>query len=174
MKRHLQLVLMASLLSLINLSLGDSDLRISLGIIVLIVGLLIHEDIRPIPLSLYTGVGVFITRLIQTSFNTGLNGKMILSFSLEIFFYLAYGALFDFLIRKDDPDLGNPVILLLMICDFGANTVESLIRYSVVDFGLVTENFSTIFLAAFIRSALIWITWRILTKYTRIGEEKKL
>ena len=167
MKKQSQIVLMASLLSLINLSIGDTDLRVSMGIIVFVVGILLFEDINPISLSCATGLGVFIMRLIEASFVTGLDGKMILSYSLEIFFYIAYGLLFFILVRKEDPKQHNPIILLLMICDFGANATESLIRYPVSNFGLVTENFSTIFLAAFVRSAIIWIIWRISERYIK-------
>ena len=173
MKKQSQIVLMASLLSLINLSIGDTDLRVSMGTIASVVGILLFEDINPISLSCATGLGVFIMRLIEASFVTGLDGKTILSYSLEIFFYIAYGLLFFILVRKEDPKQHNPIILLLMICDFGANATGSLIRYSVSNFGLVTENFSTIFLAAFVRSAIIWIIWRISERYIKPKEEIK-
>lgn len=171
MKKQSQIVLMASLLSLLNLSIGETDLRVSMGIIVMVVGVLLFEDLNPISISCATGVGVFVMRLIEASFTTGLDGKIILSYSLEIFFYIAYGLLFYILVRKEDPKQHNPIILLLMICDFGANATESLIRYSVSDFGLITENFSAIFLAAFVRSALIWIIWRIAQRYFNTKEE---
>ncbi|MDO5017689.1 MAG: hypothetical protein Q4E02_00140 [Lagierella massiliensis] len=174
MKRQSKLVLMASLLSLINLTVGDTQLRVSMGIIVFVVGVLLFKEINPISLSFSTGVGVFIIRLIEGSFITGLNGRLILSYSLEIIFYITYGLFFYILVRKEDKKQNNPLILLLMICDFGANAMESLFRYSVSDFGLVTENFTTIFLVAFVRSALIWITWRIISEHIEIGEEKKL
>lgn len=79
MKKQSQIVLMASLLSLLNLSIGETDLRVSMGIIVMVVGILLFEDINPISLSCATGVGVFIMRLIEASFVTGLDGKIILS-----------------------------------------------------------------------------------------------
>lgn len=178
MRRQTVLVLLASLLSLVNLHIGNTDLRVSLGIIVFVVGLLIYQDINPIPLSLYTGIGVFITRLIQTSLNTKLTGGLIFSYSAEIIFYLAYGLFFYFLVRTEDPRQNNPIILLLMICDFGANSTESLVRYSISNFnfisrfGLETDKFMTIFLAAFVRSAIIWIIWRILERYIRPRKEQ--
>lgn len=176
MRRQTILVLLASVLSLLHLPIGGTDLRVSLGIIVFIVGLLLFEDLKPISLSFYTGIGVFIARLIQMSFSTQLTGPIIFSYSLEIIFYLAYGLFFYFLITTEDPRQNNPIILLLMICDFGANSAESLARYALSDlsftanFVLETDKFLSIFLAAFVRSAMIWIIWRLLKRYHKEGQ----
>lgn len=166
MSKTLKIVLLAGIASLIHLRIGEGDLRVSLGIIILISALLLNPSMNAFTTSLYTGVSVLIFRLIASAFFMPIDGALILSYSLEVFFYLSYGLLFIYLIRHDVKSENNPLILMLMLCDFGANTIESLLRYFVYSNSLVTTNFMTIFLSAFIRSAIIWLIWTRLKRIT--------
>lgn len=49
-----------------------------------------------------------------------------------------------------------------MICDFGANALELVARYTIQGDALQSLTLQNLFLAAFVRSAIIWIVIRVL------------
>lgn len=90
-KEIFKIAILAALASLINLSIGNgSDQRVSLGIVVMII--MLHRDfsIPIIKTSIVTGVFVFLTRLIVFSTGGLLSTDIVLSYAIEIIFYLAY------------------------------------------------------------------------------------
>lgn len=162
MVKSLIVALFAAVASLVNVSVGMGDLRVSLGILVLIVALYMNRDMNPVPTAIVTGIFVFIVRLIVASFSGHVVADLALSYLLEVLFYIGYGALFDFLIVKDKHPNANPLLLILMICDFGANALELVARYTIQGDALQSLTLQNLFLAAFVRSAIIWIVIRVL------------
>lgn len=157
--------------SILNLSVGDSGLRVSLGIIVLIVFLQWKKNLPIFLTSLISGFGVFIVRVLVQGLSVGFSNltlQVVFSLSLEIIFYVGYSLIYLLIVRNDTSIYKNPLILLLMLCDFGANSLEYLVRYLTLSSTIQTVGFMTIFLAAFIRSSVIWI----ITKFIFKIEEK--
>lgn len=158
---------LSALASIFNLSLVEGGLRISLGIIVLIAILEYKKDLPIFLTSLLSGIGVFIVRVIMEGISVGFSAltlHTVFSLSLEIIFYLSYGLIYFLIVRNDTSVYKSPLILLLMLCDFGANSVEYLSRYFMLSSTVQTIGFMTIFLAAFIRSSFIWIITKFILK----------
>lgn len=152
-------VLFSGLAAIFKLSVGTGGLQISLGIIVLIICLQQNKKLPVILTSFLTGIAVFIVRVIMAFFigaSMTLTVHNVLALSLEILFYLGYSVIYLIIVRNDKSQYKNPLILLLLLCDFGANTIEYVVRYFYFSTTLEVVDFQTIFLAAFIRSAIIW------------------
>ncbi|NMB14364.1 MAG: hypothetical protein GX985_03805 [Gallicola sp.] len=151
------IALLAGLASVFNFHIGNGGLRVSLGIIVLIIALYKYEKLNVLKTSLLSGIAVFVVRIILDYAGTGSVDETVLYHALEIIFYLVYGFLFDLMVRKDTSVYKSPLILVLMLCDFGANAAEYLARFLFLQSAIVPVDFQTVFLAAFIRSAVIWV-----------------
>lgn len=162
MAKTLIIALISAIASLISVSVGEGGLRVSLGIIVFIVAMFFNEDIDPIPASIITGIAVFLARILGLAVGGDVNSSLAISYLLEVLFYIGYGFLFEILVRRDKEKYNNPLIIILMICDFGANALELFARYLILGDDLATLTLQNLFLAAFIRSALIWIVIRII------------
>ncbi|AGT44295.1 hypothetical protein [Treponema pedis] len=148
--------------SLFNLSVGLTGLRITLGIIVLAAALQRNAKLNVIIASAFAGIGVCIVRILVSGVSSGFSIYEVFNHSLEILFYLGYGIFYYVLVRSEKSVYKTHLILLLMLCDFGANTIEYAARHfllssSSATSAMETAAFQTIFLAAFIRSSLIWI-----------------
>lgn len=156
--------ILSGIASLLRFNIGDGGLRISLGIIVMIVALYSYRQLNVWTTSILTGIVVFLVRVLVSYAGAGHFDASLLNYALEIVFYIAYGALFNLMVLHDTSVYKSPLVLLLMLCDFGANSVEYLIRYMFVDASLVTMDFLTIFLAAFARSAIIWMIIHFIIK----------
>lgn len=167
------IVLFSGLASIFKLSVGSGGLQISLGIIVLIACLQKNKKLPVILTSVLAGFAVFIVRVIMAFFidaSMALTVQNVLPLSLEILFYLGYSIIYLIIVRNDNSVYKNPLILLLILCDFGANTIEYIVRYFYLSTTLEVVDFQTIFLAAFIRSAIIWAVCKFVF---RIEENEK-
>lgn len=158
MPSKLSIALFAAIASLFNLNVGGGDLRVTLGVVILIVGLHIAPQLEVMSTSALTGITVFLTRVLVSAIAyQKVDMVLVVSYAIEILFYVAYGFFYKYIVLNDKNETGTPLMLLLMLCDFGANTVEYLIRFFFYDIAMVQADFVTIFLAAFIRSAIIWL-----------------
>lgn len=155
---QLIVAVIAAVASLFNLDVGEGGLRISLGIVVMIVALYRNPKLNAVSTSLITGFAVFFARiLMEATIGGELPTELIFSYSIEIVFFLAYGLFYQFLVRNEKTRTSTPLILLLMLADFGANATEYLVRFILMQSTVVQMDLFTIFLAAFIRSAMIWL-----------------
>lgn len=151
-------IFLAGLASLFSFNVGETSLRISLGIIVLVVGLLLNEKFEVLSTATLTGIFVFLIRvLFQTALTQTISASIIFSYLLEVFFYIGYGISFKYLVRNEQTRRENSLLILLMLCDFGANSLEYFAHYFLLNSALIQADFVSIFLAAFIRSSIIWI-----------------
>lgn len=162
-----------ALCSLLNFELGESDLRASMGIVALIVALHNDTELNELKTGIVSGIAVFLMRILSTAFaghTVGLN--LMISYSIEIIFYASYALFYLILVRKDHSAYKTPFIILLMLCDFGANSVEYLVRFLVYGGSIMKAHFNDIFMSAFIRSAIIWIIVSYIAK-NKIKKEEK-
>lgn len=85
-------------------------------------------------------------------------------YGLELLFYLGYAFFFKYLVRNEKDSGENSLIILLILCDFGGNTVEYLVRFLVLPKGCpyLKRTLCTIFYRHFIRSAMIWLVYEFL------------
>lgn len=157
MSNPIIVALLAGIASLVNIPVGDGGLRVSLGIIVLIVALYRDKSLNVMKTSVLAGIAVFLVRLLTSYIGAGAVDNTVLNHALEIIFYLVYGYLFNLMVRHDTSVYKSPLVLLLMLCDFGANAAEYLARYIFLQSAIVPVDFQTVFLVAFIRAAIIWI-----------------
>lgn len=163
---------LAGLASLFNVSVGEAGLRVSLGIIVLIVALYRDPQLNVMLTATLSGIAVFLVRIFSVYAGAGAFDNMVLYYALEIVFYVVYGLLFNLMVRHDTSVYKSPLILLLMLCDFGANTAEYLARFILLKSEIIPVDFQTVFLAAFIRSSIIWMIVHFVLKLEDHSEMK--
>lgn len=164
MVKSIIVALLAAVASIVNLSVGMGDLRVSLGIIVFIIALYFDKNMKPLPSAVLTGIAVFLMRLVIAAISGNIATSLSVSYLLEVLFYLGYGMFFEFIVRKDDIEENNPLVLLLMICDFGGNSLELLARYFLLGDNLQSLTLQNLFLAAFVRSAIIWLVIKVIER----------
>lgn len=152
------IAVLSALFSIINLPIGEGHLRLSLGIIILILGLQKYKELKAIPTSFVAGLAVFLMRAAVIGLQgQAVSPELLFSFSVEILFYVTYGICYDFLVVNAKPKEQMPLIILLMLSDFAANSVEYIARFTLFQDTIVQADFVSIFLAAFVRSAIIWV-----------------
>ena len=111
-------------------------------------------------------------RILVSAFaGKALTFDVISSYSIEILFYASYALFYLILVRHDHSAYKTPFIMLLMLCDFGANTVEYVVRFLIFGGAIMKSQFNDIFISAFIRSAIIWIIVSYLAKYKLKNKE---
>lgn len=164
--------IVVAICSLLNFNLGQTDLRASMGIVALIVALHDDPDLNELKTGLIAGIFVFLMRILVSAFaGKALTFDVISSYSIEILFYASYALFYLILVRHDHSAYKTPFIMLLMLCDFGANTVEYVVRFLIFGGGIMKSQFNDIFISAFIRSAIIWIIVSYLAKYKLKNKE---
>lgn len=150
--------LISSLASLVAFRVGEGEFRVSLGMVAMIVLLERYREIPAILTSILTGLFVFLMRILSFKLTGGdVVGDLLFSFSLEIAFYIVYGLSYNFLVRLEKPKERMPLMLLLMLCDFAANSTEYFLRFASLKETASHVGFLTIFMVAFVRSAVIWV-----------------
>ncbi|NLW22245.1 MAG: sensor histidine kinase [Tissierellia bacterium] len=155
---------MVALASQISIGLVGSDFRISAGIILFVL-LLLYKDLRPIVTGLISGIMVYLVRLlVYFLVNKSLDG-VIISYQLEILFYLFYSIIFDLLMDREKKEKANFIFYITIISDFGANLIEAVTRTSITDSFLVWGLMPTLLLAAIVRSGIIWLGLNLLKYY---------
>lgn len=170
MMNTLVVALISAFASIIHFTVGMGDLRVSLGIIVFVLALYYNEDMKPIPTAVITGIAVFLMRLIVVAISGDIVSELTASYLLEVLFYLGYGILYEFVVKREESRRKDPFILLLMICDFGGNALELTARYILLGDNFQSLTLQNLFLAAFIRSALIWIIIKVINSQKRTIE----
>lgn len=136
----------------IYFNLFNSDFRISIGIFVFSISIILFGEYPIIPVTYVSAIGVLASRSILNWLNTG--NWNLLSFFPEMVFYLIYGFLFYTYCRKKNYELSITAPVALFFCDFFSNFAEALLRQSVSGF---TRNlYLSIILVALLRSASIW------------------
>ncbi|WP_300283014.1 ATP-binding protein [Peptacetobacter sp.] len=141
-----------------------NNFKISIGIITFPVFLFLIEDFPILSVSIFSSIGVFITRIAFPWLQYGFHKENVLDCLPESFFYLAYGFLIYLYSRKKKDILSNDSdIIWFIFMDYLANLVELILR-----FGLNTFKFDSqlcIIVVAISRSFIIWALITFLKKY---------
>lgn len=148
------LVLLSALASLIQMPIAGADFRFSAGIIVLIAGLLLNKKLKPIPVGILAGFAVFLMRVLYANI-IGLESYDMLSYFLEVFFYLGYVLVYRYVVLKDDAIYRTPLVVGLSLSDFGGNALEYFIRLGAGYEDWNSTSLTSLLIAAFVRSVLI-------------------
>lgn len=145
----------------INMNLFNSDFKISIGIIVFSVVLILFGKYPVLPVTVFAAAGVLASRVLVhwLQFAT-LN---IIIFLPEMVFYLVYGFLFFLYCRKTDFALTTQSLPALFLFDYLSNLVELILRPSVEPF--IWSAQLGIILVALSRSLTIWFILSCLRHY---------
>ncbi len=167
------IILSSALASLLQVPVAGHDFRFSAGIIVLITALLIKRELKPIPMGLATGLMVCLTRVIAASLSTAAQPD-VLSYFLEVFFYLGYVVVYRLVVLKDDQVYELPLVIGLTLSDFGGNAVEYFVRLGFHYEDWNSAPFINLLIAAFVRSGLIILCVYLLGRFfPRLAQSKE-
>lgn len=155
-KRTILISVITILSSQLNINLFfTSNFKISMGIIFLALITFLYKKIDLIPVTIISGLGVFISRVLFHYLKYGFEGSVFLYYFPETTFYLSYGFfLFVFLRIKKKSINVNKVTIPLFIMDYGANLVELLFRINIEAFSYEAQI--SIILVALVRTIIIW------------------
>lgn len=172
MFKTILIAIVAAVCSLLNFNLGQTDLRASMGIVALIVALHDDTNLHELKTGIFCGIAVFLMRIITAAYiGKALTITLLSSYSIEILFYASYALFYFILVRHNNSPYKTPFIMLLILCDFGANTVEYLVRFLAFGGEIIRNQFNDIFISAFIRSAIIWVIVSYIAKYKLNNKE---
>lgn len=158
-RNYILLALFIALGSEIHFYPFNTLFRVSLGIIILNVVGLVREDIDPLPLSLLTGLVIFIERLFSSMVLSGIPYEQaFLNGIPSLGYYFAFGFLFKVTdLYKYREEFFRTLILLATI-DVMSNIFEAFVRND-----LTSENIMIITLVGIIRgftAYTIYFAWR--------------
>lgn len=158
-KIYVLLALLVAIGSEVHFYPFNSLFRVSLGVIILNVVLLVREDIDGLSLSLLSGFTIFIERLVTSTLMMGiayeyafLNGFPALSY------YIVYGLLFRMIRLKPLPDGFFQTFMGLALIDSVSNISEALMRHNLSD-----RTLMVIVVVALIRAFIaygLYFTWQ--------------
>ena len=147
-----------------NMNLFLNNFKISIGIITFPVFLFLIEDFPILSVSIFSAIGVFITRFGAIWLQQGFQEQAALHCLPESFFYIVYGFLIYLYSRKRSKVLENDSdIIWFIIMDYLANLVELMLRFSLDTFEIKTQL--CIIFVAISRSFIIWALITFLKKY---------
>lgn len=175
MKRRVLVIFVAALASLISIPVGDSDFRITLGIVIMVVGIRIFRFEKAIRFSFWTGLAVCLTRIAYAAImGIDITPALMGSYFLEIFFYIGYGIIYHFAVESIRTKYPVPLVLSLLLCDFGGNSLEYLMRFFYASEVWSDTSLLNLLLAAVTRSViiilLVWLFQRFGPKSIRTEE----
>ena len=147
-----------------NMNLFLNNFKISIGIITFPVFLFLIEDFPILSVSIFSAIGVFITRFGAIWLQQGFQEQAALNCLPESFFYIVYGFLIYLYSRKRSKVLENDSdIIWFIIMDYLANLVELMLRFSLDTFEIKTQL--CIIFVDISRSFIIWALITFLKKY---------
>lgn len=165
-KRCSQVVLYGIIIVLaaqINMNLFISNFKISTGIIMFSIFLLLNGRYPIILVTLLAAPGVYLSRIAVYWFRQGTIGSAVTDMFPEMVFYLAYGILFYLYCRKHDYDWGHFHIAAFFIFDYVSNLAELTLRLGTAAF--TAKSQLSILLVAFLRTVSIWVIYLVLRYY---------
>lgn len=171
-KQILILSLLIVLAAQIHLNVFTNNFLVSIGILLFPIFVYLFQEIPLIPVTLLSGAGVFLSRVLIYGLQSGIRIDNFINFFPEFFFYLTYGMTSYIYFKQNNYKLQGkfwPFLFLLM--DYGANLVELLLRLGLGAFSLKMQM--NIILVAVIRTLILWIVIRGLGhyKFTLLSQE---
>lgn len=166
------LSLLIVLAAQVNLDVFTNNFLVSIGILLFPVFVYLFQEIPLIPITLLSGAGVFLSRILIYGIQSGFHTDNVINHFPEFFFYLTYGIASYFYFKHHDYKLQGkrwPAILLVM--DYCANLVELLFRLGTGAFAINMQL--NIIVVAFVRTVILWAVIRGLGhyKFTLLNQE---
>lgn len=166
------LSLLIVLAAQVNLDVFTNNFLVSIGILLFPVFVYLFQGIPLIPITLLSGAGVFLSRILIYGIQSGFHTDNVINHFPEFFFYLTYGIASYFYFKHHDYKLQGkrwPAILLVM--DYCANLVELLFRLGTGAFAINMQL--NIIVVAFVRTVILWAVIRGLGhyKFTLLNQE---
>lgn len=144
-----------------SFNLFNSDFKISIGILVFSISVVLFGKVPLLPVTLISAVGVLCSRIIVPWLRTGT--LSISSHMPEIFFYLTYGLLLYIYCERKNYQLPLSSVIPLFFFDCISNLVELLVRSYLTNYAL--DTLFSIIIIAFFRTLLIWFLFCCLKYY---------
>ncbi len=152
----LLVALLTALASLVHIPVGDSDFRVTLGMVVMMSGYLILKKTKVLRLAFFSGLFVGVLRIAVAAIGgTKITPLLAGSLLLEFFFYVGYAILYRYTVELNKSIYKIPLVFSLVICDFGGNAIEYLLRFLYAAEVWKDTSLVTILIAAFVRSFVI-------------------
>lgn len=141
-----------------------NNFKISLGIVTFSVFLFLIEDFPILSVTIFSSLGVFITRFGVFCMQYGFNLKSVVNFLPESVFYLVYGFLI-FIYSKNRTEIlkSSSDLFYFIIMDYLANLSELILRFKTNTFELNIQL--CIIFVAISRSFIIWALITFLKRY---------
>lgn len=154
-----------ALASQVSIGINTNDFRVSAGIIFFMIFLFHNEDLNPIYTGILSGIMVTLLRLGSYFLRNGNFNDVILSYQIEILFYVFYSIIYFLLTKRNEKRNINLIFIIMIISDFGANLIEVFIRTKMDSSFFPLEVSSTLFLVAIARSSIAWLVLILLKHY---------
>ena len=156
-KKYLFIIITTVIASQISVGIYQTAFKISGGVIAFFLLLYLFDKINIIFLGLQVGISVFILRFLVFYLN---NGHLLNSFINCIpsaFFYIIYAIIFYYFLKKDLLDDKFKGFSLIFMADAFSNLSEISFRYILDLINLEWNIIFIVFLAAFLRTIVIWL-----------------
>jgi two-component system, sensor histidine kinase YcbA len=172
LKQYISLFILIAFSSEIYFYPFNSNLKFSIGVIVLDLFILIIEDISKTTLIFLCGTGVFLIRVFINTFFTTQNLHQILLLNFpSLVYYISFGLLMLIVNIKNIKNNFFKTIIVFALIDSLSNVVEEVLRN-----GINIDIFKVIILAGFIRSFiayLIYLSYNRQKLYIMSSEHQK-
>lgn len=165
-------------LSQMYLQTNISNLRISLGIVLLPLCYYVKEDIEILNIGVISSVSVYAMRIITycilTQFQPYEFFYGMKEFFPEMFFYIIYFIIFYFVaVRNKKRKHINFLFIACILSDFIGNMTETIIRYILNSTAISFKEIVGLFVFALLRSLLIWVLLNVIERYTMLLSKKE-
>lgn len=164
-KKLIFVSIIVALASQISIGLMVNNFRVSAGIISFVLFLLYYEELKPIPLGIVSGIMVYLLRLMVYYLTNGKINDIIISYLLEILFYIFYSIIYSLLINKTKRTNINSIFFIMVISDFFANFIEVFVRSHIENTIFPWDLGFTLILVSLLRSTIVWVILNIFKYY---------
>jgi two-component system sensor histidine kinase YcbA len=174
MLKILLVALLSAVASIINIPVGESGFRVSAGIVVMVVLIIVWKMPRIMLTSLISGIAVCLMRVLIDSFSVPMTLTLAGNYLLEVFFYLGYGLIYLLTVVRNRSIYKTPLVVSLVLSDVGGNAIEYFLRFIAAEEVWQNTSLNAILLAAVARSVviilLVWL-YEITLGKTDLKEE---
>lgn len=154
-KQILALSIFITLAAQISIDVFTTHFRVSMGIVLFPIFILLFQKLPLIPITIFSGIGVFLSRILISSLRYGFSFDNFSNFFPEVIFYLIYGFSSYFYFKANDYKLqGKFRFVALFLMDYIANFFELVFRIHSKAFALNMQ--SSILIVALIRTLILW------------------
>lgn len=154
-KQLMVLSIFITLAAQISIDVFTNHFRVSMGIVLFPIFILLFQKLPLIPITILSGAGVFLSRILVSSLRYGFSFDNFFNYFPELIFYLIYGLTSYFYYKANDYKLqGRFRFVALFLMDYIANFFELVFRIHTEAFTL-NMQFS-ILIVALIRTLILW------------------